>query len=269
MTDTDITFRGEGAWTTWAREWCGEFLERLRGSVDVTGMTVHNSGNKQIRIDMTTRGRSTVCLLNVAQLTDARDRADVTAQWYDDPRQQAHFDQADAGLGRNTEVERAAALAVATRVSGAVFENAVLRYQGETKAQVKSGKPNIQGMHRVMEIDTALGLRRREDGTPAVRLRARDFIMTDVTFTPRITAELPLSVLLAMRGRKLDTMVDTPAIAGGGLIIRDARSNGNTVGQTREPTISFEVVSDRMTLDDAVELIDERRSRASWTSQED
>lgn len=265
MTAPDLTFASGCEWTDWAAQWALDLAAQMPDGMRITSIRLYVSGRDHITLDLSLDGRSTTVRLDGHRQTGPIRRAEVLAEWLLSDEQQRLFDEADEYLKTSITVERASAVAAATRIDGATFRAAVRRFQAETKAQLKKGKPNITTGHSSLEIESGLTLKRRNDGSVGLTLREDDHQMTNLTFTPKLQLILPDSVLNATVGRRIEDIVDKPFLRGSGLIVSRAWSHGGQkwqCGGTAPSRTCFELASDPIPLETAVELIDGRRADA-------
>ena len=257
-----MRFKTEGSWTTWAETWLEGMFNHLSGQVEVEDLHVTYSGGKQLRLQLLLKGRSTLIEFDADATTVFEYRAEQLLAWLTLEKQIEMFDEADKGWNGHIPVERSAALAAAERISGEAFRDGMRSYITGTRAKVTKGYANITRRHKVLELDPGLIIKTRgDDGQPSVRLRNKSFILTHLTFTPKVEMELPRAILEALPGRPIEDVIDADVLKGGGLVISKVWTNpGNTRPDgSKGVSTSFEVLSDKIDIDEAVAIINQRR----------
>lgn len=254
----------------WALQWTQEFLEQVPAGIEIESARIAIPGRNQISLEMRLCGRSTAISLDGDKAGGPEHRAATFADWVNTPEQQALFDQADALRGKDIRIERAGALSAAEKVDGATFAEAVRRFETGSTAKVRRRTPNIVMGRSVLEVSSALSLRRRPvDGSCSVRLRSRWFTLTHLTFTPKVEMVLPAIMLDSLPGRLLEEVIDAPILTGGGLVIAKVWSNPALASANAPARTSFEVCSDMITLDEAIDIIDARRATRKHAEEDD
>lgn len=201
----------------------------------------------------------TECSIVIDRGVLPREIGDLAASyrtWYMLEGQQAKFEEVRGLSIGDATIERAAAVIAATRVDGETFRRGMIRLTTHSSARRKRNNPNLTIGCGQVELVPGLLLRKRNDGDHLTRIRTSRYRFTHLTFTPALAVRLPTSLLHGVVGRPLEAVTDHPAFRGSELVIAKAWDSSDRYA-TRT---CFEVESDRMTLDDAVALIDERRA---------
>ena len=242
----------------WSRGWAQAFADAIEGPTGARSVEINVSGRSQISMRMRHRGISALCTMNADRASDPVDRAGRYAAWFSSDAQQALFAEAEEHEARPVMVERAAVLAAAgARASGDDLIRGVREVLHTRVAHCKGARPSMKVGMDSTSIVPGLTARSRKDEHPVLRLRAKDFRLTNLSFTPQVDMHLPWQVMEAMSGQPLERFVDHPLVAGCGLFVTDVTTAGGGATGSR-PRTSLHLASDPIALEEAARLVDAR-----------
>lgn len=262
----DIRIHDGSGDNVWSRGWAERFAAALPAQLETVAIHLHVSGKSQASLHILHKDLNTLCLVSTDRTVDAERKAADYAEWFSMPEQATLFREAQTLRDEPMTVERAGALAVASRIDGDTYRDAMLSVLASSTAKYKKGRANIHvGLNSVNPYP-GVAVRGREGQPPLVRVRDKAFRITDLSYTPQVNMHLPQQMVGAMEGQPLDRFVEHPAMAGAGFIVDHVTS---VHGDGRNPSrTTFHLRSDRIDLDEAVALIDERRSAMTQTVEE-
>ena len=241
----------------WALGWTKRFAAALPTQLETAAIQLHVSGKSQASLHILHHDLKTLCTLSTDRTVEPEHKAADYAEWFTSEEQTALFREAQERRDEPMTVERVGALAVASRIDGAAYRDALLCVIATSTARYKKGRAHIAiGLNCVSPVH-GVAVRARKDQPPLVRVRDKAFRITDLSYTPQIEMHLPQVILDAMMGQPLDRFVDHPVVTGAGFMVdhvTTVRSNGRNPSRT-----TFHLRSARIGVDEAVALIDQRR----------
>ena len=241
----------------WANGWTRSFGAALPARLETASIHLHVSGRSQASLQIRHRDLATLCTMNVHRTDEPERKAADYAEWFLSEEQTALFREAQSLRDEPVTVERAAALAVASRIDGAAFRDAMLSVLASSTAKCKKGRANIKTGLNAVTPHPGIAIRAREGQPPLVRVRDKAFRLSDLNYTPQVDMHLPQVMVDAIAGRPFDGLVEHAAMRGEGFIVERVSS---VAGNGRNPSrTTFHLRSDRIDLDEAAALIDERR----------
>lgn len=255
----EIVVRDGSGDNHWSRGWADRFADAIPAETKPVQVEMNVSGRSQISLKVRHQDMATICMLNSDRSSDPEHRARQYGQWFLGKPQQELFESVRRHEAGPIMVERAAVLAAAMKVNGAEFADAVRTAVSSSVARFKGGRPDIRIGMDSHTAAPGLMVRNKAGEHPTVRLRARAFRLTHLTFTPQVEMTLPGSVIDAMTGKPLDMFVDHPLVRDCGLIVSHVTCAGGMKGGAGSRT-SIHLNSDLIDLEEAACLIDARRA---------